>query len=289
MSQPVTLETRFREALRRLLPMRSAHARGRVTVIVGMHRSGTSFLTGSLQQAGLELGGHSSWNPHNTRGNRENQEIVDLHDAILRSRGFAWDNPPTGIVHWTPQERARAQSIIHSFRELPHWGFKDPRSLLLIEGWQALLPKLHFVGVFRHPVAVARSLRARGGMPAEQAFRLWQAYNSRLLKLHRRSPFPLLSFDDPPERLLANVDRVAASIGLHIRPEERFYSDELKHHKGEDIALPEAVAATLQTLHRITLRQEPWVCSPGFGDARVFRWSSSCTKWLIRPRGRFTR
>ena len=55
----------------------------RVIAILGMHRSGTSCLTGSLQEAGLELGEHHTWNPYNRKGNRENQDFVDLHDAIL--------------------------------------------------------------------------------------------------------------------------------------------------------------------------------------------------------------
>ena len=67
----------------------------RVICILGMHRSGTSCLTGSLQEAGLSLGDCHTWNPHNLRGNRENQAFVDLHDDILKANHGAWDAPPT--------------------------------------------------------------------------------------------------------------------------------------------------------------------------------------------------
>lgn len=254
------LEAKFRKALHRLMPTRSPRAGATVhssgagaTIIVGMHRSGTSFLTGSLQQAGLDLGLSSSSNPHNPRGNRENREIRNLHDAILKSRGFAWDNPPSNGIRWTEQECARAQSIVDGFRGAPHWGFKDPRALLLIEGWEALLPKPGFVGVFRHPAAVARSLGARSDMPRHQGLDLWHVYNTRLLGLHQRSPFPLLNFDDPSDLLLAKVDQVAASIGLHIRGKNSFYSDELRHHHVDDADLPEAVAVTLRSLRQLAL------------------------------------
>jgi len=40
--------------------------------ILGMHRSGTSCLAGSLQELGLYLGEVYDQNPHNPRGNREN-------------------------------------------------------------------------------------------------------------------------------------------------------------------------------------------------------------------------
>ena len=58
-----------------------------------MHRSGTSCLTGSLEAAGLYLGNIQTWNPFNLKGNRENQEIVDLHDLILADNGGSWDSP----------------------------------------------------------------------------------------------------------------------------------------------------------------------------------------------------
>ena len=126
-----------------------------------MHRSGTSFLTGSLQQAGLELGKHSTWNPHNLKGNRENLDIVGFHDRVLAARGFAWDNPPDAPIRWSDAEFAEARALIDDYREVPRWGFKDPRAILVIEGWQQLLPSLGYVGIFRHPQAVAQSLDAR--------------------------------------------------------------------------------------------------------------------------------
>ena len=80
----------------------------RVIAILGMHRSGTSCLTGSLQNAGLFLGEHHTWNKHNRRGNRENQNIVDLHDAILEANGGTWDSPPEH-VRWRDEHVARAR------------------------------------------------------------------------------------------------------------------------------------------------------------------------------------
>ena len=38
--------------------------------VLGMHRSGTSWFTGALQQAGLHLGMHHTWNAHNRKGNK---------------------------------------------------------------------------------------------------------------------------------------------------------------------------------------------------------------------------
>lgn len=223
----------------------------RVTVmVVGMHRSGTSFLTGSLQQAGLELGSISAWNPHNLKGNRENLDIVAFSDEVLERRGCAWDKPPSEPIEWAEEERAQARELIAGYADIPRWGFKDPRSLLLVEGWQELLPELQFVGIFRHPTAVAQSLAARGGMPEEQAFALWLAYNQRLLKLYRQSPFPLLCFDESEAQLHRKLGVILDELGLGQLGDERFFSAELKHHSHERKRIPMELERLYRELRR---------------------------------------
>ena len=71
-----------------------------ILCVLGMHRSGTSCLTGSLEEAGLHMGDIHTWNPHNLKGNRENQKIVDINDQVLASAGAAWDNPPDTDISW---------------------------------------------------------------------------------------------------------------------------------------------------------------------------------------------
>lgn len=224
-------------------------------MILGMHRSGTSFLTGSLQQAGLELGKHNSWNPYNLKGNRENTDIVDLHEAVLASRGHSWDSPPAGKLVWSDAHVSRARSIIRGYDGMPRWGFKDPRTLLVIDGWKSLVPTIDFVGIFRHPDAVARSLAARGGMSREKALLLWENYNRRLLELHARHPFPILCFDHPEAILLEKLNNVASALGLDSSPatrgERAFFSAGLKHHEASDGTLPPNLMSILNELKAI--------------------------------------
>ena len=63
-------------------------------LILGMHRSGTSCLAGSLQKRGVFLGQVHEVNPHNRKGNRENQRLVDLNTKILQYNHADWDRPP---------------------------------------------------------------------------------------------------------------------------------------------------------------------------------------------------
>ncbi len=168
----------------------------RILCVLGMHRSGTSCLTGSLEEAGIALGDRHTWNPHNLKGNRENQQIVDINDRLLAAAGCAWDKPPAGDVIWPQVEQEAVIALFSSYAGHSPFGFKDPRTLLLLQGWQKVLPHMQFIGIFRHPSSVARSLQARSGMPLEQGLELWLAYNRRLLREYRRAVFPLLCFDD---------------------------------------------------------------------------------------------
>jgi hypothetical protein len=204
----------------------------RVIAILGMHRSGTSCLTGSLQEAGLELGDAHTWNPWNRKGNRENQAFVDLHDSILAASGGAWDKPPRRVT-WLPEHRQEAESLLAAHGDIPALGFKDPRCLLLLAGWKALVPDMERVGIFRHPDAVAESLFTRNQIVREDALSLWYAYNRVLYREYRQRPFPLLSFDDGEADFNSKVDAVVQQLGLQtVAAPRRFYDNELKSHGG---------------------------------------------------------
>ncbi len=236
---PAPLASRGPVALRGPVPVQPG---GWPLIVAGMHRSGTSFLTGSLQLAGLDLGNHSTWNPHNRKGNRENGDIVAFHDAVLAARDAAWDRPPAAPVVWTDAERAEAARLVAAYDQSGPWGFKDPRTLLMAEEWRRLCPQARFVGIFRNPVAVSRSLMSRSPITEAQTLMLWEAYNRRLLALHDAQPFPILSFDESEAELQGKLNAVLPGLGLQPLSREVFFSAELKHHEGAK----ETVPATLR-------------------------------------------
>ena len=81
----------------------------RVIAVLGMHRSGTSALVGSLQQRGLFLGRHSTRNTYNLRGNRENPDVVQLNEDILEHSGGSWHAPPADGGVGAGPRRARTR------------------------------------------------------------------------------------------------------------------------------------------------------------------------------------
>jgi hypothetical protein len=230
-----------------------AHRPDRVLAVLGMHRSGTSALVGSLQRHGLFLGDHSTQNKYNPRGNRENRAVLRVNEAVLQHSGGSWHSPPAA-VRWTDEHLDQAAAILQEHSGRPLWGFKDPRTLLTHAGWEQLVPDLDFVGVIRHPARVVRSLASRPEFPVADPVGLWRTYNQHLLELHRRRPFPLLSFDDDTEVVERNLERVAQVLGLASEsPGEPFFAPELRHQDVPQTELPADVAALYDELRRLAL------------------------------------
>lgn len=222
-----------------------------VLMIVGMHRSGTSCLTGSLQQKNVFLGEVHEKNPFNLKGNRENQSIVDLNDDVLSLNDSAWDVPPNGSISWDENLAGRRDDIIVRMDNIAqqqgssYWGFKDPRALLVLPFWQDGLSSLNFVGTFRHPVSVAMSLNKRSGMSLDSGVALWKRYNQQLVDLYRVQKFPLICFDVDNSTYVEDLDRVFEEIGLvSSEHSSDFFTPDLRKNNDNlvDYQLPEDVS-----------------------------------------------
>lgn len=204
----------------------------RTIAVLGMHRSGTSCVTGTLEEAGVFLGAVSRKSVQNLKGNRERPTLTNLHDAVLAANSGAWDDPPA-TARWSVVQREQLRQFIAEYSDRPLWGFKDPRTLLLLDGWIALLPRLEFAGVFRHPLLVAQSLNRRNGVPMDHGLLLWRRYNEILLRAHRERSFPLVEFVSDPGVMRASLSRQLVALKLDIAPKRlRFYRPRLQTQRG---------------------------------------------------------
>jgi hypothetical protein len=195
-------------------------------VVLGMHRSGTSFLIRALNLSGLWLGGDEQLHTvegrarvGNPKGNYESRDAIQINDAILRRSGGAWFRPPPRL-DIADEDLARIRTFCGGLvrsqpGDAPRWGWKDPRTVLTLEAWlRALAGPAFVVASFRHPVAVARSLLARDRLPLEGGLALWYHYNVRLLEALEHLPHALVRFDVPPEELVEQVAAVCELTGL---------------------------------------------------------------------------
>src|SRR5580700_8927125 len=82
-------------------------------VVLGMHRSGTSALTGMLHHLGVALGSRlMAATPDNPRGYWEHSDIVAVHERLMTALGWGWDDIrslPAGFEREEPAQTARSE------------------------------------------------------------------------------------------------------------------------------------------------------------------------------------
>jgi hypothetical protein len=199
-------------------------------LVLGMHRSGTSALTGALARLGLATPAADDLvtgrfdNPVHF----ESAALSDLDDALLGALGGSWSAPPALAPGW---ERAGALGPMiaggpgAARRAFPGQGavvWKDPRLCLLLPLWRAQLPgPPSVVMVWRAPMAVARSLQARQAFTVSLGLALWERYARHALASLTGQPCYLLRYEDlvaTPNDTLAGVAHWLADRGAIAAP-----------------------------------------------------------------------
>ena len=169
-------------------------------IIAGMHRSGTSLVGALLASAGVNLGARLlPADKYNPNGYFEDAEILALNREMLQmaSRGGQAGHPDWG---WTEDEhldlgalesfRDRAGELVEARARsaITEWGWKDPRTTLLLDFWDSLVPHARYLFVYRRPWDVADSMQRLGAevflRRPDYAWLIWIFYNRRLLKFH---------------------------------------------------------------------------------------------------------
>ena len=188
-------------------------------LVVGMHRSGTSAVTGALGRLGLQLpaGGDLVTGGYDNPVHYESRALTGFDDVLMRALDGTWSSPPTPAEGWerTPAvQRLGPRAEEAARRAFPRPGavaWKDPRLCFLLPFWRAVLPRPPaVVFVWRHPSAVAGSLRARQGFTISLGLALWERYNRAALSALAGLDAIVLGFEDivsDPRRALTDVAR----------------------------------------------------------------------------------
>lgn len=174
--------------------------RSKALVITGMHRSGTSLIASAAAMLGVDIGNDLvPADRRNPKGYFEDSEFLALQRTML-ARASSGDGGHADWG-WTPAEQLdRAQFA--GFREparrlaasrarhLRWWGWKDPRTTLLLEFWDEILDDARYLLVYRYPWEVADSMQRTGEeiflQHPEWALPIWDFYNRHLLGFYRR-------------------------------------------------------------------------------------------------------
>lgn len=153
-------------------------------VVLGMHRSGTSSVAGTLALLGATapltlMPDH----PDNSRGYWESQILTRLSDEILESGGSSWSDWRPFSRTWARSRAGKAlssamvASLESEFKGAPLIVLKDPRMCRLFPIWNAALKAAGYepriMTPLRSPIEVAASLTARDGFSQARGFLIW--------------------------------------------------------------------------------------------------------------------
>jgi hypothetical protein len=189
-------------------------------IVLGMHRSGTSATTRTLNLLGLGMCPSDDLlgpGPGNERGHWESHSLVECNHALLRIANGDSYHPPVVGGAWAshPIVQALKPYCAETFARAhptPGWVWKDPRTCLTLDFWLEIVSRPAIVMVMRHPVHVAQSLVQRDGIPLDYAIALWERYVRESLRSIHGLPVFVTWFDD----LLDNTDTWLKDMGAFL-------------------------------------------------------------------------
>jgi len=169
-----------------------------------MHRSHTSLLALFLQAMGVSIGDALlPGDDGNPTGYGEDTEILEIQRRLVAEASAPHDAGGWPDWGWTPAERfappERTESVLRGYaqRRRDHlgagvaaWGWKEPRTTLLLEQWERVLPDAARVFVYRHPRGVQESMERLGFAPeiSARALDIWSFYNEAIVEALVRRP-----------------------------------------------------------------------------------------------------
>lgn len=221
--------------------------------ILGMHRSGTSTLAGTLRAAGVYLGDVlDNGFPLNPKGLQEPPSILYMHEDLLNKNGGFWHEPPPAIV-WHRLHKAIRDLFIESRQSQPIWAFKDPRTLMTIEGWFEQLPDLQLAAIFRHPAEVAMSIHKRNEFDLSKCFNIWRIYNEKLLALHAQRDCPTVEFVGDNQAMVRSFENLLNALDIHPSEHVDFFSSQMRHNSTPDIDVPRECMELYERLRELAI------------------------------------
>lgn len=193
-------------------------------LVLGMHRSGTSAVSGTLAKLGaappktLLFG-----NPDNPRGHWESVALISFHDELLASAGSKWDDwrPFNPTWYETPvaaQFRERARELLCSeFEGAPSFVLKDPRICRFPQFWLDVFAEEDItprpILPVRQPLEVAQSLKTRDGFLLNRGILLWLRHALEAERATRGIPRAVIEWSVFLKDWRPSLSRAAVQLG----------------------------------------------------------------------------
>lgn len=210
-----------------------------LVLIVGMHRSGTSALSGTLSTIGLNLGTDIvGKGVDNEKGFFENRYFLQFNKDLFKANNGDWQDIPSDI-ECSPEMKERLKNLLlQEFGDYDNLVIKDPRLTLLfrfyLEAAMDLQYNVKMLVMIRSASEIVESLMFRNKMEIGYAYELVAKYFYALLKI--KYNHLTIKFDD----LLINTIPVLQDLIQYLSLDttifdilnnvKEFIDEDLKHH-----------------------------------------------------------
>ena len=214
-------------------------------LVLGMHRSGTSALTGVLELLDVYLGSNlMQGTQDNVKGYFENNELFQINEALLAQCDSAWDD-----VFYNEDKLQNIKNVENlkaiikkEFEYSKIFAIKDPRLAFLFPIYKKVLDeldiKIKVILPYRNPLEVAKSLNKRDGISMEKGMLLW-GYYFFLAEIYSRScQRVFVGFDELMEKPQESISKISQFLNIDLNNKfllnqkeiETFLEPSLKHH-----------------------------------------------------------
>lgn len=236
-------------------------------IVLGMHRSGTSLVSGILKLTGLDLG-KNLWKPDhaNAKGYFENSQIGIFNDQLFEMMHTNWHDTVLLPDQWWLDDKISGQMdrfgeiIRDEFDTTSFLLIKDPRISVLLPFYLKAFDKLnikpYFIINFRDPYEVAASLKKRNNLSFSKSLILWMDHTLKAELYTRDQPRIFIHYDQVLANPLLFLKKIFSHFNLeytippaHAKRINEFVSKELKHQSGQNIPENFKIPAEVKRLY----------------------------------------
>lgn len=241
-------------------------------VVLGMHRSGTSVLSGLVSLMGCYIGLTDTMpkRKDNPKGFFENYRIYKFNQNILEENSVSWDEYNFTVKTIDKNTLRKyidhAKTIIQEeFKYVNLFFIKDPRMCILYPIWETALKELKIeikcIITYRSVIEVSLSLERRNQFAFEKSMMIWSHYLFQSEKNSRNTERIFIRFNQDFKDLNTLLIKLTRFVGVILTEEFKrdalkFYTTELQHHVVDMKNTSDEVPSYLKTLINLLMESD---------------------------------
>lgn len=226
-------------------------------LVLGMHRSGTSALTGALQKLGASLGAPMIEPAEdNPKGFFEHAWAVETTETLLAALGSCWDDPgpmPEPAAVDAQTRRYAYDQVKRLVSPAGGWvgplgAIKDPRLCRQLAFWKPALtdciPRVSALLAIRNPADVIASLMRRDNIRADHAGLIWLRHYLDAERETREFPRGIVLYEELLNNWRHELGQAGESLGITgwsgpsdeaTKAVDGFLDSSLRNHNNTDL------------------------------------------------------